>query len=111
MTVRDLARRCGFRILCGDASLAAPVTGCYIGDMLSRVMGRAPAGSVWITIMTNRNVAAVATLAGTACVLLCEDTVPDAGLLDAAREKDIALLSTGLGAYEAARMLPFDKEE
>ena len=36
-----------------------PVTGGYCGDLLSWVMGRAPADGVWLTIMSNVNVAAV----------------------------------------------------
>ena len=40
-----------------------PVTGGYCGDLLSWVMGRAPADGAWLTIMSNVNVAAVAALA------------------------------------------------
>ena len=29
--------------------------GCYCGDLLSWVMGRAPADGVWLTIMSNRS--------------------------------------------------------
>ena len=49
-----------------------PVEGGYCGDLLSWVMGRAPAGGAWLTIMSNVNVAAVAALADTACVVLAE---------------------------------------
>ena len=38
------------------------VTGGYVGDLLSWVMGRARSGQAWITIMSNQNVAAVAVL-------------------------------------------------
>lgn len=78
------------------------VTGVYIGDLLSWVMGRAPADSAWLTIMSNANVAAVATLADTACVLLAEDVQPDTQLLTAAKERGINLLSSPLTAYELA---------
>ena len=36
------------------------VSGGYVGDLLSWVMGRAQTGNVWLTIMSNQNVAAVA---------------------------------------------------
>ena len=39
------------------------VQGVYIGDLLSWVMGRAQADNVWLTIMSNLNIVAVATLA------------------------------------------------
>ena len=39
------------------------IDGVYIGDLLSWVMGRASQDNAWITIMSNINVIAVATLA------------------------------------------------
>ena len=39
------------------------VSGGYVGDLLSWVMGRARTDEAWITIMSNQNVAAVAALA------------------------------------------------
>ena len=45
------------------------VSGGYAGDLLSWVMGRAEAGSAWLTIMSNQNVAAVALMADAACVV------------------------------------------
>ena len=79
-----------------------PVTGAYCGDLLSWVMGRAPADGAWITIMSNVNVAAVAALADVACVVLAEGVVPDAPLLDKAKAQGINLLGTGLSTYDCA---------
>lgn len=81
------------------------ITGVYIGDLLSWVMGRAPANAAWITIMSNANVAAVATLADTACVILAEDVQPDEQLLCAAETRSINLLSANLTAYALALRL------
>ena len=79
-----------------------PVTGGYCGDLLSWVMGRAPADGAWLTIMSNVNVAAVAALADTACVILAEGVVPDPPLLDKAKAQGITLLGTGLSVYDCA---------
>ena len=76
--------------------------GCYCGDLLSWVMGRAPAGGVWLTIMSNVNVAAVAALTDMACVILTEEVAPDAPLLQKARIQGINLLGTGLSTYQCA---------
>jgi hypothetical protein len=38
------------------------ITGGYTGDLLSWVMGRASCGNAWITIMSNINIIAVASL-------------------------------------------------
>lgn len=79
-----------------------PVEGGYCGDLLSWVMGHAPAGGAWLTIMSNVNVAAVATLADTACVVLAEGVVPDPPLLDRAKAQGITLLGTELSVFDCA---------
>ena len=81
------------------------ITGVYIGDLLSWVMGRAGSGEAWITIMSNQNIVAVATLADTACILLAEDVQPDEGVTALAREKGINLLCSPHSAYETALLL------
>ena len=58
----------------GFGAVATPetdreITGVYIGDLLSWVMGRAQSGDAWITIMSNANIVAVAALADTACII------------------------------------------
>ncbi len=81
------------------------VSGVYIGDLLSWVMGRATSGDAWITIMSNRNIAAVATLADTACIILAEGVQPDEGVAELAEEKGINLLLSETSAYDTALRL------
>lgn len=71
---------------------AREVTGGYAGDLLSWVMGRAEAGDAWITIMSNANIVAVATLADVSCVVLAEGVEPDKGVAQLAAEKGVNLL-------------------
>lgn len=101
MTVNKLAAADGFR------PLALPdgereINGVYIGDLLSWVMGRARADNAWITIMSNINVVAVASLADTACVLFAEGVVPDADVIETAMAKGVNLLVSDRGAYDLA---------
>ena len=79
-----------------------PVTGGYCGDLLSWVMGRAPADGAWLTIMSNVNVAAVAALCDVSCVVLAEGVVPDAPLQSRAEMQGINLLGTQLSVYDCA---------
>ena len=79
-----------------------PVTGGYVGDLLSWVMGRAGQDCAWLTIMSNQNVAAVALMADVSCVILTEGVQPDADLLRRAQEKQVSLLGTGLDTFAAA---------
>ena len=95
---------------CGFTAAALPqpdreVSGVYIGDLLSWVMGRAGADEAWITIMSNRNIVAVATLADTACILLAEGVSPDEGVAELAAEKGVNILQSDLPAYHIALRL------
>ncbi len=78
------------------------IEGVYIGDLLSWVMGKANSGDAWITIMSNINTVAVATLADTACVILAEGVTLDDEVKTTAENRGINVLSTKLSTYEAA---------
>ena len=78
------------------------IDGVYIGDLLSWVMGRAQMDNAWITIMTNVNVIAVATLADTSCVILAEGVDMPEDLIQTAGEKDVNILRSNQPIYETA---------
>ena len=89
-------------------SLPSPdreISGSYIGDLLSWVMGRAEADNAWVTIMSNVNVIAVATLADVSCVILAEGVSLDAQTTATAFEKGVNVISSPLSAYEIALAL------
>ena len=81
------------------------VTGVYIGDLLSWVMGKAGADEAWITIMSNINVVAVASLSDVSCVILAESVKMDREVIETAENKGINILSTDMSAYSAALSL------
>ena len=70
-------------------------------DLLSVAMARAPEGSAWVTVMTNANVVAVASLAEVACVVLAEGFDYDEAALKAAKGK-VTLLRSCDPVYETA---------
>ncbi|MBR4232825.1 MAG: hypothetical protein IKR95_06420 [Oscillospiraceae bacterium] len=77
------------------------VNGVFCCDLLSVAMARAPEGSAWVTVMTNANVVAVASLAEVACVVLAEGFEYDEAALNAARGK-VTLLRSNEPVYETA---------
>lgn len=104
MTVREFADNNSLKVLClPDAD--REITGGYVGDLLSWVMGRASEGDAWITIMSNTNVLAVATLADVACVIFAEGVMPDKELIDTAESKGINLISTDMDAFAVSSVL------
>ena len=100
MTVKEFADKMNLKNWTPDASLDAAVTGGYAGDMLSWVMGRAAFGCVWMTIMSNQNVAAVAIMADVSCVVLTENVTPDEELVRQAQSRELPLFTSPLSTYE-----------
>lgn len=104
MTVETLAKSLGFEALCmpdGDRE----VSGAYIGDLLSWVMGRAGQDNVWITIISNINIVAVATLSDVACILLAENVTLDDEVRSVAEQRKVNVIRTPLSAYDAAILI------
>ena len=104
LTVQDLIQALDLTPFCLPDPHRA-VTGGYCGDLLSWVMGRAPAHSAWLTIMSNLTGAAVAALADVSCVVLTEGVEPDEPLLQKARAQGINLLGAAQSTYDCAARL------
>lgn len=81
------------------------VSGCYIGDLLSWVMGRAKADDCWLTVMNNSNVLAVAKLTDCACIILCEGVEPAQDVIAKAKAQKITLLGSSLTMFELAKQI------
>ena len=105
MKVSELTEKLNLTVVTKTDYEDREINGCYIGDLLSWVMGRAEADNVWITIMNNINIVAVAALADVACILLCEDVKVDQSIIDKANSQNIIIVSSKLTAFELAEKL------
>ncbi len=104
MRIIEIKEKLGLQVV----SLPDPdreVTGCYIGDLLSWVMGAATSGDLWITIMSNINIVAVAALCDTASIILAEGVTVDEEVRKTAELKGINILSSDMSAYALATKL------
>ncbi len=104
MTVNEFSVKHGLNALClpdGERE----ITGGYVGDLLSWVMGRANAGDAWITIMSNQNIVAVASLADVACIILAEGVTADADVVSTAEKRGINILSSQADSFSLAATL------
>lgn len=98
MTVNQLIEKLDLEII-NLADGEREITGAYTGDLLSWVMGRAKAGDMWITIMTNVNVVAVASLVDTSCVIIAENAELPDDVKEKAKSRDINLLRSPRSSY------------
>ena len=102
MQIGEMAEALGWKLLTEKTDTTREVKGCYCGDLLSWVMGRAKADDAWRTVMGNVNAIAVASLADTAGIVLVEDAVLDADAKARAEQQEIAVYGTSLPAFETA---------
>lgn len=98
MTLSELCEKIPLEVVTGETT--AEWNGVYAGDLLSRAMSHVKFDNLWITIMSNTNVVAVASLTEAAAVILAEgvELLPEA--LDAAEENGITVLSSDMTVYE-----------
>ena len=105
MTVNDVVQKLGLRVYGGENGLDRSVTGGYVSDLLSDVMGNASEGDVWITLQTHKNVMAVASLKEVAAVVLVKGLKPDADTLEQGNEEEIPVLGSDLETFDLAGRL------
>ena len=104
MRVKEIAAATNLKLLAGDGERRV-TGGVYTCDLLSMVMGRAPEGSAWVTVMCNQNSIVTAMMADVACVVFAEGIQPDDAMLERAREENIAVLVSESPIYPTARLI------
>lgn len=102
MKVSELLEKLNAELLTTADFADREVKGCYIGDLLSWVMGRAGEGDAWITIMNNINIVAVAALTEAACIILAEGVTAADEIIKKADEQGVVIMSSNATAYELA---------
>lgn len=101
MTVHELSLLDNFDVLCCPDP-EREINGIYIGDLLSWVMGKAQTDNLWLTIMSNINVIAVASLTDVSCIVLTEGVTLNEDVLNTAKQKGINVISTKMTSYDVA---------
>lgn len=101
MNVNEAVEKLNLKVLVGG-DMEREITDCYIGDLLSWVMGRAPEDSIWLTVMGNINSIAVATLADVSCIVLVENASLDDEAKAKAELHDVTILQSEENSYNLA---------
>ncbi len=104
MTVRESINKLNLNTLV-EGELDREIPDCYIGDLLSWVMGRASEDCAWLTVMGNINAIAVATLADVSCIILTENAALDDNAKAKAEAVGVTILQSELNSYKLATQL------
>ncbi|MCL3780443.1 serine kinase [Prolixibacteraceae bacterium JC049] len=102
MKVSEIIEKLNLRVFGGEDGLQNEITGGYVSDLLSDVMGNADEGEVWVTLQTHKNVMAISSLKELAAVILVTDHEPDADMLEQANEEGIPVLGTEKSTFEVS---------
>ncbi len=103
MKLTELREKLGLSLVCGEED--KDFDGVYAGDLLSRAMSHVEADNLWITIMPNTNVIAVASLTEAAAVILAEEVELQADALAAAKTNGITVYYSERTVYELCVMI------
>lgn len=103
MTVKELIEKIDYTVVnISSNAVKKEVKKPFCCDLLSVAMSKMPEGAVWITVMSNINTLAVASLTEASCVIIAEGTVIEESIQQKAKEQEITLLSTELPIFDVA---------
>ncbi len=104
MKVTEICEKLNLEVL----ALPSPyreIKGVYCGDLLSWVMTRLSQDYAWITIMSNINSVAVASLSDASCIIFSENAEVGEDIIQKSVSEGINLFKTDKSTFEIAYML------
>jgi predicted transcriptional regulator len=99
MKIADIITGLNLKVISGQNGLTNEITGGYVSDLLSDVMGNAKEGQVWITLQTHQNIIAVGSLKDLSAIIIVKGLVPEADTIERSNFENIPVLSTELDTF------------
>jgi hypothetical protein len=81
------------------------ITGGFASDLLSHGIDKARKGDAWLTILTNYNMTAPASITDVSCLIICDDIIPTEQLIEKSKLMEINLLRTNYSIFDCAVIL------
>lgn len=105
MKISRIIQDLGLVVLSGTPDPDLEVTGGYVSDLLSDVMGNAREGQIWMTLQNHKNIVAIASLKDLAAIILVKGLKPDEETLSRSRQEGVLLLGTSEETFTIAGRL------
>lgn len=105
MTVQQLVDKLNLTVFSGKKGLQRTITGGYVSDLLSDVMGYANEGDIWVTLQSHKNVMAIASLKDISAVILVKGILPENDTIIQSNEEEIPVLGTFDQCFEISGKL------
>lgn len=100
MLVKEFAQKTGFKVWADEEALNREISGVFVGDLLSWVMGNCEADQLWITVQSHLNIVAVSALKEISAIVIAQGVEVAQETIDKAQQEHIALFTSELSAYE-----------
>jgi predicted transcriptional regulator len=99
MKITDIITGLNLKVISGHNGLSNEITGGYVSDLLSDVIGNAKEGQIWITLQTHQNIIAVGSLKDISAIIIVRGLVPEADTIEKSNIENIPLLSTEMDTF------------
>jgi len=100
MRLAEVVEALDLEVKTGEGELDRQLTGGYVSDLLSDVIGNAEEGNLWVTLQCHVNIVAVAVMKELAGIVLVGGRQPDEDTLEKARQEEVPLMVSRLPAFE-----------
>ena len=105
MDVKTIATDLNLSLQAGSEGLATAVSGCYVSDLLSNVMGQAGENVLWVTMQGHQNIVAIASLLSLSGIIVAGEATVEAETIAKAEENAIPLFTTDMPVFDVAGKL------
>ena len=100
MNLKEIINGLGLEIKTTGLDLNREVTGGYVSDLLSDVIGNSKEGYIWLTIQVHLNIVAVASLKGLSGIILANNRRPDDETIKKAALENIPIMTSPDPAFD-----------
>lgn len=100
MKLKEIADAMSLEVKTPGIDLSREITGGYVSDLLSDVIGNAREGFLWVTLQVHLNIVAVASLKGLGAIVLVNNRTPDEETIRKAAAQNIPILTSPLSTFE-----------
>jgi hypothetical protein len=100
MNLKEIIDGLGLEVKTTELDLNREVTGGYVSDLLSDVIGNSKEGYIWLTIQVHLNIVAVASLKGLSGIILVNNRKPDDETMKKAVQENIPIMTSPSPAFD-----------
>ena len=100
MRLSEIAAKLDLKVVSDGGDIDREITGGYASDLMSDAIAHANTGDLWVTLQVHQNVIAIASMKEIGAVVLTQNREPLPETVEKAKNEEIPILVSGLGAFE-----------